>query len=143
MGQSKGKIMLSSFHIVLARKPLEGTVSENCLLHSCGALNIDGCRVGTETIQINTLEKWSGFGQEKRPDYVPRQQIGRFPANLIIEDCANIVALFPETKSGDIKPYKHATKGNLDFRRGLDCATGSREGDSGSASRFFKQVKSC
>ena len=32
--------------IILARKPLIGTVAENVLAHGTGALNIDGCRVG-------------------------------------------------------------------------------------------------
>ena len=140
MGRSKGKIMLSSFHIVLARKPLEGTVSENCLLHGCGALNIDGCRIGTETIQINTLEKWSGFGQEKRPDYVPRQQIGRFPANMILDDTEDVIALFPETAS-NFREAKANGKSSI-WGSGKASATTCPD-DSGSASRFFKQVKSC
>jgi hypothetical protein len=33
--------------ICLARKPLVGTVAENVLEHGTGALNIDGCRIGT------------------------------------------------------------------------------------------------
>jgi len=32
---------------ILARKPLAGTVAANVLEHGTGALNIDGCRVGT------------------------------------------------------------------------------------------------
>lgn len=32
--------------IVLARKPLDGTVAGNVLAHGVGGLNIDGCRVG-------------------------------------------------------------------------------------------------
>jgi DNA modification methylase len=31
---------------VLARKPLSGTVADNVMTWGCGALNIDGCRVG-------------------------------------------------------------------------------------------------
>ena len=37
--------MTGLLHIVLARKPLEGTVAENCLQWGCGALWIDGTRV--------------------------------------------------------------------------------------------------
>lgn len=33
--------------IVVARKPLTGTVAANVLTHGTGALNIDGCRIGT------------------------------------------------------------------------------------------------
>ena len=31
--------------IVMARKPLEGTVAENVLEHGTGGINIDGCRI--------------------------------------------------------------------------------------------------
>lgn len=34
--------------IVVARKPLAGTVAGNVLAHGTGALNIDGCRIGTD-----------------------------------------------------------------------------------------------
>lgn len=34
--------------IIVARKPLDGTVAANILEHGCGALNVDGCRVGDE-----------------------------------------------------------------------------------------------
>ena len=38
--------------IVVARKPLIGTVAENVIAHGTGAINVDGCRVGT------TVETW-------------------------------------------------------------------------------------
>jgi hypothetical protein len=38
--------------ITVARKPLIGTVAENVLAHGTGAINVDGCRVGT------TVETW-------------------------------------------------------------------------------------
>src|SRR5690606_36498530 len=34
--------------VVVARKPLAGTVAANVLAHGTGALNIDGCRVGDQ-----------------------------------------------------------------------------------------------
>jgi hypothetical protein len=33
--------------IVVARKPLAGTVAGNVLAHGTGALNVDGCRIAT------------------------------------------------------------------------------------------------
>jgi DNA modification methylase len=45
--------------IVLARKPLHGTVAANVLKHGTGALNIDRCRVSSSTGQRpNGDEKW-------------------------------------------------------------------------------------
>jgi DNA modification methylase len=35
--------------VIVARKPLVGTVAENVLTHGTGAINVDGCRVGTFT----------------------------------------------------------------------------------------------
>lgn len=40
---------------VLARKPIEGTVANNVLKHGTGGLNIDGSRVGTETLGGGTM----------------------------------------------------------------------------------------
>jgi DNA modification methylase len=37
--------------IIFARKPLDGTYANNVMTHGCGALNIDGCRIG---------ERWPG-----------------------------------------------------------------------------------
>ncbi len=35
---------------ILARKPLDGTVSANWMEHGTGAINIDGCRIGDEVL---------------------------------------------------------------------------------------------
>jgi len=42
--------------IVLARKPLAGTVAANVAEHGCGALNIAGCRVGGQRLQYPAWE---------------------------------------------------------------------------------------
>lgn len=54
--------------IVLARKPLEGTVAKNVLKHGVGGINIDGCRVESkgETIsnhgRNNSSKDSNGWG---------------------------------------------------------------------------------
>ena len=81
--------------ITVARKPLIGTVANNVLEHGTGALNIDGCRVSGEATPINKLEKWSGFGQEKSPDYIQEIKTkGRWPANLIHDGSDEVTGLF-------------------------------------------------
>lgn len=75
--------------IILARKPLDGTHKENFEKWGTGGLNIDKSRVeiNNETVPINKLEKWSGFGQEKRPDYKQEINIkGRWPSNVILDE---------------------------------------------------------
>lgn len=43
--------------IIVARKPLIGTVAQNVLEHGTGGMNIDGCRVGTADVIEQSGEK--------------------------------------------------------------------------------------
>ena len=105
--------------IVLARKGLIGTVAANVAAHGTGAINIDGCRVETH----GHLKRW--------------------PANVVHDGSDEVVAAFPETKSGDHrKPGKiNRFRANVDFKRGCDVSTFSGVGDAGPASRFFYAAK--
>ena len=86
--------------IVLARKPLRGTVAANVLAHGTGALNIDGCRVETKD-DLNggcysggiPKTMFSGLGRLE-PDQFVRPQ-GRWPANVIHDGSDEVVAGFP------------------------------------------------
>jgi len=51
--------------IIVARKPLIGTVAHNVLTHGTGALNIDGSRIGTETITSRGGRSGSVTGDER------------------------------------------------------------------------------
>jgi site-specific DNA-methyltransferase (adenine-specific) len=81
--------------ITLARKPLsEKTIAKNVLKWGTGGLNIDGCRVGTETIKGQKagqgFNNVKGFGvntkqgEEQAKEYTSTDTQGRFPANLIL-----------------------------------------------------------
>jgi len=135
--------------ITVARKPLDGTVAENVLAHGTGALNVDGCRVGTETVmtiprndgqhgQSNAL----GLGWHGQVDASERS--GRWPANLIHDGSEEVVGLFPDSKSGV------AVRRNIGVSAKGMYSPGGKEsdpkedvgyGDSGSAARFFYQAK--
>lgn len=129
--------------ITVARKPLCGTVAENVLQHGTGALNVDGCRVGTTRqvpASLSTNKSPNGFGPasigtERDLD----QNIGRWPANLIHDGSDEVTELFPETapaKSGGLSgadPGMWAGK-SLWQRGGHDDAGGS-------AARFFYCAK--
>jgi hypothetical protein len=88
--------------IILARKPFKGTVAANVLEWGTGAINVDGCRVGTNgekfsipqsdpTRRAGTVGTDLGITgssiedfQKAQADSIRRtQQQGRFPANLI------------------------------------------------------------
>jgi DNA modification methylase len=92
--------------IVMARKPLMGTVVENVLDHGTGALNIDGCRVeaadGDYDHPGNDLkhtrrgaEDWRMPMQQAKPN-----SIGRWPANIIHDGSDEVIAAFPDAESG-------------------------------------------
>lgn len=53
--------------IVVARKPLTGTVAANVLQHGTGALNVDGCRVD---VSPSDRETWSRAGGWMNAGYV-------------------------------------------------------------------------
>ena len=100
--------------IVVARKPLIGTVAENVLAHGVGGLNIDGCRIGDEKREYK-----GGMGRfnesAQRQGYrpftagVPSQSeetftaVGRWPANLILSYPEDEYQLDPSATEEQIK----------------------------------------
>ncbi|MDR9792697.1 site-specific DNA-methyltransferase [Aeribacillus pallidus] len=68
--------------IIVARKPLEGTVCGNVEKWGCGALNIDRCRIYTEEKLSYSSSKAVGvtpFGTGTTEQH----EAGRFPANCV------------------------------------------------------------
>jgi site-specific DNA-methyltransferase (adenine-specific) len=121
------------------------------LTYGTGGLNIDGTRVGraegddsvagSRTATFGTQETASGGdgsgGWEQNTG-------GRWPANVIHDGSDEVVALFPDTKTGSIKPYKHNNASTIyGGGKGLQLGeiTGNHTGDSGSAARFFYCAK--
>jgi site-specific DNA-methyltransferase (adenine-specific) len=85
--------------ITVARKPLIGTVADNVLEHGTGGLNIDGCRVGTES----TRRTCNGLGQSSSFDMAASRErrlngsdAGRWPANLIHDGSDETAGLLGE-----------------------------------------------
>lgn len=72
---------------VLARKPLDGTVAANVLAHGTGALNIDGCRIGTD-VTVTVRNGASGihgrYGRDGRV-FTRENPPGRWPANVVLD----------------------------------------------------------
>jgi hypothetical protein len=72
--------------IIMARKPLEGTVAANVLEYGTGAINIDGCRVETsDTLSFGSRELGDGvkYGKCKPTTEGIQNPAGRWPANVI------------------------------------------------------------
>jgi site-specific DNA-methyltransferase (adenine-specific) len=72
--------------IVVARKPLIGTVAANVLQWGTGGLNIDASRIGTEQVTINTFDNGAKpFGDAVGEPFTSRHSVGRWPANIILD----------------------------------------------------------
>jgi DNA modification methylase len=72
--------------ITVARKPFKGTVAANVQQHGTGAINVDGCRVGTDggTKRDGKADQPNDSGWENmRGHGVAAINAGRWPANLI------------------------------------------------------------
>lgn len=91
--------------IIMARKPLEGTVAANVLEHGTGGINIDGCRVGTEELIYGPMKQhmearpWSeaqAKGERDKPE--PKTVTGRWPANVIHDGSEEVLQAFPEAQ---------------------------------------------
>lgn len=77
--------------ITIFQKPLEGTYIENIEKWNCGAMNIDACRVGVETIKTNGKRNGTGnslgWSKYKSPEnFIGEIHIGRFPPNMIFDE---------------------------------------------------------
>ena len=134
--------------IIVARKPLEGTVAANVQKWGTGAVNVDGCRVGTESLEYRTTSyrdassgEFSGQGQANHTTGSKSVQ-GRFPANLIHDGSDEVVGLFPQSKStGGANGGKLGQSVYGSFKNESLAANAGGLGDSGSAARFFYCAK--
>jgi hypothetical protein len=95
----------------VARKPLAGTVAANVLAHGTGALNIDGCRVGTDDTRqrcgATTLGRMNDDGWQPDAERIGGSACGRWPANLIHDGSDEVLAGFP-AQSGASAPASAA-----------------------------------
>ena len=141
--------------IILARKPLVGTVAANVTEHGTGALNIDACRVaamarparvslGENTSGKNTYGDNGPGGGSKA---VGTTDLGRWPANVVLdEDAARLLdEQAPDTGAAAAAPgptLRGETSGTVacGARKGLD-GDPAFHGDRGGASRFFYTAK--
>jgi len=139
--------------IVLARKPLDGTVAQTVQRWGTGAINVDACRVETDD-NLNggayskerqpSTSEWAGIHKSTGTEYVP--PAGRWPANLILDEDAGAMldaqsGTRASTLTGRADPStKHAPvsdAGNFGMFARSGASQGALYADSGGASRFF------
>ena len=137
--------------IVVARKPLIGTVATNVLTYGTGALNIDGSRVAYQgdyrsPAKANgDVNSGGSFGAGVVPfDDAKAERTGRWPANVIHDGSEEVLEGFPTTgaaKSGKRNPNgKKQTNAFGDYN-GQPDAIGGHDDNGGSAARFFYCAK--
>lgn len=132
--------------IIVARKPLVGTVAANVLAHGTGAVNVDECRVAhtSEADLATSPSKNPGRNGEVVTSAVygagrPQQQAnpaGRWPTNVVMDE---YVAAELDAQSGTLRG-----RGNVNPTNGGGGMYGHAvttvdhgAGDAGGASRFF------
>ena len=143
--QGWGTALKPSFEpIVVARKPLSGTVAANVLEHGTGAFNIDACRIEAHDSQL--AEKYASVqnagarsntvygGDSRSREGSAPNDAGRWPTNVVL-DQAQAQAL--DQQSG-------VSQSRIGSPRGAGAGdgwgmtrTGAEYDDQGGASRFF------
>ncbi len=132
--------------IVLARKPLIGTVAGNVLAHGVGGLNIDGCRVPvSDAAYAANCSGDRGHADNRSRDAGfamgcgSAHDAGRFPANVMHDGSDEVVAGFPDTKThgGGVRNSAAGMFGGM----GAGGESRVAGANSGSAARFFYCAK--
>lgn len=120
--------------IILARKPLQGTVAANVLAHGTGAINVDACRVAADIYGAG-LEGSRAIGTT---------DAGRWPANVIHDGSDEVLAAFAafgkKTSGGITHQPKRSGFSGFDSNRDSGTYV-QRDPDTGTAARFFYSAK--
>jgi site-specific DNA-methyltransferase (adenine-specific) len=138
--------------IVVARKPLNGTVASNVLGWGTGALNIDESRVGYGDGEVNfdrvqrqqnsdgAVEGAFGAAALIGKEIQTYKEGGRWPANVIHDGSDEVVSGFPDTKGGTWNRTQGARHFNNDGEP-TNYETSRSDNSKGSAARFFYCAK--
>jgi site-specific DNA-methyltransferase (adenine-specific) len=155
--------------IVLARKPLIGSVAANEAAFGTGALSIDACRVPTD----ERLRAGGGVIPMRHDPSVPRGRSGeqsatrryddrgatsfaptpgprggatngRWPANIVHDGSDEVLSAFPDApgQQGDLRGHTKSRQSPNGIFGGMRPALDhAARGDTGSAARFFYCAK--
>ena len=151
--------------IVVARKPLAGTVAANVLAHGTGALNVDGCRVGAGLFVPGgggNLPSGGIMGRKNsgKPSTAGHTS-GRWPANVVLGHTPDCDVIYEgrgeirlegpcapgcpvaelDRQSGEPSSRVGKPRGAASGDGWGMTATGAEYADSGGASRFFYTTK--
>lgn len=138
--------------IVVARKPLEGTVAANVLKWGTGAVNIDACRVEYEdtpnaatnplyrvqngfAVKVGSDSGTNSFSIKPHGGEVTANAKGRWPANLIHDGSPEVLQCFPDAP-GQIADISS----DAPSERSKNCfGKMNREGESSAQKRYTEE----
>ncbi len=134
--------------IVVARKPVAGTVASNVLAYGTGALHIDACRTHTSGSQARaytvkrlkpgaTLNRTGGNwrpGGEDAEVFEGATKDGRWPTNVVLDESQ---AAELDSQSGLSVSRAGKPRSGQSGEGWSMTATGAEYDDQGGASRFF------
>jgi DNA modification methylase len=139
--------------IVLARKPIVGTVINNISSFGTGALNIDACRIPIDEDLPDYTPSKSGLGnngiygasaREQGANSPTRyQENGRWPANIIHDGSEEVLAAFPDAQGqqASVTGNEPSSKTNNVYHPFNGRPATVPRGDTGSAARFYYCAK--
>lgn len=138
--------------IILARKPLAGTVAANVLEHGVGGLNIDASRVGTEKRHnVAAGNKPGGASYNMSANGMPadtegKDATGRFPANVLLDEHAaeelDKQSGISTSRANKVSDERKQTMATAAMNPGVGRRDPSNShNDAGGASRFFPVFK--
>jgi hypothetical protein len=152
VGGGRGTALKPSFEpVILARKPLIGTVAANVAKYGTGAINVDGCRVrhaspedlakhaaGVAAIKArggSMANSWKNSSDLSGASDV--SDAGRWPPNVLVDKAvaADLDESNAHTKSGT--QTKPRAKGGIWTTEVGNAPAGPQHGDSGGVSRYF------
>jgi site-specific DNA-methyltransferase (adenine-specific) len=130
----------------VARKPLsEKTIAANVVRWGTGALNIDGCRIEASAdyhdLKVTQGGDHFSIGSDiKTRGTTFEPSSGRWPANVIHDGSAEVLAGFPDSRSAGDYPSNSRNLGDaVVFTNPRN--QGALYSDIGSAARFFYTTK--
>lgn len=142
--QGWGTALKPSFEpIVVARKPLAGTVAANVLEHGTGALNIDACRVASgqdyrdkcaSVVGLDSNRNGAAYGEWTGERTDSAHVAGRWPTNVVLDEHQ---AAQLDQQSGTSTSRVGKPRGAASGAGWGMTATGAEYADEGGASRFF------
>jgi DNA modification methylase len=136
--------------VIVARKPLVGTVAANVLAHGTGALNIDACRIDGAPPSVPQPSGKSATGQvygfrngHGRNGEMSHAE-GRWPANVALDEAAAALLDEMSGESANGRPNRvvgsPTRESDITYGVGLGKQIGPTYMDRGGPSRYFLTV---